>query len=82
MYGKLLEFLRVSSLDPEFLIQCPDPENFFPPRTGFETRRFGGGILPSATDANSRAYARARHARDRLSIRILRDSDKFSGGGK
>eukprot|EP01043_Picozoa_sp_COSAG02_P063135 COSAG02_NODE_8876_length_2412_cov_6.057501_1_plen_23_part_10 len=23
MYGKLLEFLRVSSLDPEFLIQCP-----------------------------------------------------------
>ena len=30
MYGKLLEFLRVSSLDPEFLIKCPDPENFFP----------------------------------------------------
>ena len=26
MYGKLLEFLRVSSLNPEFLIQCPDPE--------------------------------------------------------
>eukprot|EP01043_Picozoa_sp_COSAG02_P102283 COSAG02_NODE_38307_length_430_cov_1.549849_1_plen_31_part_01 len=26
MYGKLLEFLRVSSLDPEFSIQCPDPE--------------------------------------------------------
>ena len=26
MYGKLLEFLRVSSLDPEFLIKCPDPE--------------------------------------------------------
>ena len=30
MYGKLLEFLRVSSLHPEFLIKCPDPENFFP----------------------------------------------------
>eukprot|EP01043_Picozoa_sp_COSAG02_P125336 COSAG02_NODE_62486_length_265_cov_3.542169_1_plen_38_part_01 len=26
MYGKLLEFLRVSSLDPEFLIKCPDHE--------------------------------------------------------
>ena len=26
MYGKLLEFLRVSSLDPEFSIKCPDPE--------------------------------------------------------
>ena len=26
MYGKLLEFLRVSSLDPEFSIKRPDPE--------------------------------------------------------
>ena len=29
MCWKLLEFLRVSSLDPEFLIQCPDPVNEF-----------------------------------------------------
>jgi len=27
MYGNLLEFLRVSSQDPEFLIKCPDPVN-------------------------------------------------------
>ena len=29
MYGKLLAFLRVSSLAPEFLIQCPDQTRIF-----------------------------------------------------
>jgi hypothetical protein len=72
MYGKLLEFLRVSSLDPEFLIQCPDQEC-----TGrVSSDQFSESLVdwsefqnpPSATDANSR---------DRLSIRILHDSEKF-----
>ena len=37
MYGKLLGFLRVSSLDPEFLIQCPDPVNEFSGRFPVDT---------------------------------------------
>ena len=68
---------------PEFQY-CPDPVNEFSgrfPENSRAAREFSSGWRKS-TDANSRACARARHARDRLSIRILRDSEKFSGGGK
>ena len=77
MHGKLLEFLRVSSLDPEFLIKCPDQETAS--ERLVSSWRAGSGIQipPSATDANSGAVARATRARDRLSIRILHDCEKF-----
>ena len=68
---------------PEFQY-CPDPVNEFSgrfPENSRAAREFSSGWRKS-TDANSRAYARAHRARDRLSIRILHDSEKFSGGGK
>ena len=55
MYGKLLEFLRVSSLDPEFLIQCPDQEC-----TG---RVSSDQFSESLVDLPPRAVPRARDAR-------------------
>jgi hypothetical protein len=51
MYGKLLEFLRVSSLDPEFLIKCPDlrpPAPAPPSRPAPGRTREGGGGGASA----------------------------------
>ena len=47
MYGKLLEFLRVSSLDPEFLIQCPDPVNEFSSEASKPRARISGSGLRS-----------------------------------
>ena len=43
MYGKLLEFLRVSSLDPEFLIKCPDLRPPAPRRAGPAAHRGAAG---------------------------------------
>ena len=50
MYGKLLGFLRVSSLDPEFLIQCPDQETCTRANSR-AAREFSSGWRKSSSEA-------------------------------
>ena len=66
---------------PEFQY-CPDPVNEFSgrfPENSRAAREFSSGWKKS-TDANSRAYARARHARDRVCTGIPYDSDHPESG--
>ena len=62
--------------------EIPDPVNEFSgrfPENSRAAREFSSGWRKS-TDANSRACARARHARDRVCTGILYDSDHPESG--